>query len=313
MSQVILVLLILLSILALGLLWGLVEAHCLTLKQIVINLPETPQTLQQLCQKRQNPFLPPPALSDFYQDWGSQTPPSPLADRQRVRVVWLTDLHLRPGSIGLNRVLALLKTHDFDLCLIGGDLAHGARNREYALAQLSQLADHLKTRGIACYSVQGNHDKPFSPADLKAAGFPRLDNQWVRLTLDPGRTVHLLGLEDLRIGQPTWPSSAQWQHTPRLRLVIGHNPDLIDQLDPAQFDCFLCGHFHGGQIRVPGKIELRWMRPERLAQAGLREGVFAYQGALGYLGRGLGCVLLPLRFFCPPQVTLLHFDYPASP
>ena len=63
----------------------------------------------------------------------------------------------------------------------------------------------------------------------------------------------------------------------------------------------LAGHSHGGQIRLP------WIGPPNLPEMGRKyvEGWFRLQNLQLYVNRGLGTVVVPFRFDCPPEITLL--------
>jgi predicted MPP superfamily phosphohydrolase len=68
-------------------------------------------------------------------------------------------------------------------------------------------------------------------------------------------------------------------------------------------DSQLSGHSHGGQIRLPGAGALYCPPLGREYPLGLRQ--VPGSQTLVYTNRGLGTTVLPLRLFCPPEVTLL--------
>jgi uncharacterized protein len=65
-------------------------------------------------------------------------------------------------------------------------------------------------------------------------------------------------------------------------------------------DLQISGHSHGGQIRFPvvGALYLPpWARKYPLGQ--YRFGEFQL-----YTNRGIGVIGLPMRFLCPPEITV---------
>jgi predicted MPP superfamily phosphohydrolase len=65
------------------------------------------------------------------------------------------------------------------------------------------------------------------------------------------------------------------------------------------------GHTHGGQIRFPNGRAI--IRQSRYC---LDEGVFAYRQSLLVVSRGLGSILLPLRWGADPEAVLIEISAP---
>jgi hypothetical protein len=83
--------------------------------------------------------------------------------------------------------------------------------------------------------------------------------------------------------------------------LLWHNPDLLPRV-PPDVGLTLAGHTHGGQLCLPGGYPLFTSSRygPRFAK-GWVEGT-----ARGDVSRGLGVSLLPIRFACPAELTLLE-------
>ena len=86
-------------------------------------------------------------------------------------------------------------------------------------------------------------------------------------------------------------------------ILLSHTPEIYRQAAHAGFDIMLSGHTHGGQICLPGGIAvtLDSVLPRRLGSGAWRHG-----GMTGYTSKGAGCSIIPVRFNCPPEITLHH-------
>ena len=89
------------------------------------------------------------------------------------------------------------------------------------------------------------------------------------------------------------------------RVLLYHSPELMPQAAGHGLDLYLCGHTHGGQVRVPGYGALITS-----SQLG-REYVMGHyrRGTTNlYVSRGVGLEGLSaprVRFLAPPEITLV--------
>jgi predicted MPP superfamily phosphohydrolase len=84
-------------------------------------------------------------------------------------------------------------------------------------------------------------------------------------------------------------------------ILLVHEPDFA--LDAARFpvDLQLSGHSHGGQVRLP------WLGAPVLPLLARRYpwGLHRIGGLTLYTNVGIGTIGLPIRFLCPPEITLI--------
>ena len=94
----------------------------------------------------------------------------------------------------------------------------------------------------------------------------------------------------------------------RFNILLTYTPgDAMAYADRFDFDLILCGHEHGGQVRLPligavldasGRLFSDWRGyPTR--------GVFKHNNSLIYVDSGAGYSIMPVRFLCRSQVTLI--------
>lgn len=160
------------------------------------------------------------------------------------------------------------------------------------------------------YAVLGNHDILVDRSVIKAAlienAITVLDNAYAPIER-AGARFWLAGVDDPLEGVPdpqkAIPASiCNVPHEPVVLLC--HAPDYVDRLvalpEGQAVSLMLSGHTHGGQVRVP------FAGPLILPPLGRRyvEGWFRFGNLQLYVNRGLGTVGVPVRFDCPPEITL---------
>ena len=95
----------------------------------------------------------------------------------------------------------------------------------------------------------------------------------------------------------------------RLRICITHTPDMnmIAKLAGRGVDLILCGHTHGGQVRLPGVGAIITGSKIRAKYA---SGLFYFRNFVLYTSRGLGeGRYSPFRFYCQPEASLIMVYY----
>ena len=217
-------------------------------------------------------------------------------------LVHLSDLHLGP-HISMDLIQrAIQRTNKLcpDLILLTGDYV--SDSPQY-IAPLCQALSSLSAR-IGVFACLGNHDH-WEDADktrkgLDAAGIELLENEHRVLHIGEALLV-IAGVEDLWEGDPDVELAFENAPDPAPRILLSHNPDAIERLGKERVDLMLCGHTHGGQVRLPavGAPILAIKSGQRLA-AGLSK---TDTGTTVYVNQGLGVIFPPVRFLCRPEIA----------
>ena len=88
-------------------------------------------------------------------------------------------------------------------------------------------------------------------------------------------------------------------------IILEHTPDRTVQAGAMSADLYLCGHTHGGQVRIPfwGAIMTNCETGKRF-----EAGLYSVGKMFVHTSRGLGLEPRPapqVRFFCRPEATLI--------
>jgi len=87
-------------------------------------------------------------------------------------------------------------------------------------------------------------------------------------------------------------------------IFLSYDPDLAPILIGKGVDLVLSGDTHGGIIGIPG-----WGRifHEFFGRSEFVRGLFRIGEGYLYVNRGIATKVLPVRFLCPPEITLFSF------
>lgn len=227
------------------------------------------------------------------------------------RIVQLSDLHGSRFGENNARLLEAVAAEGPDIIALTGDfLDEGETERE--LPELEALVRELSAIAPV-YFVSGNHDWASGEAytlfeTLEAAGAVCLRNEHLRLERG-GDSIVLAGVDDpngpAEMAEPDEFVASLRQEAPdSFVLLLAHRAYWAERYPELDVDLILCGHTHGGIVRLPfvGGLAASNMGlfPEYDA------GLFELPSYTLFISRGLGnSVPLP-RFLNTPEVVSIE-------
>ncbi len=227
-----------------------------------------------------------------------------------VRLLHISDLHMERTTRREGELLALVEAARPDLIVITGDYLNLSYNQDsHAVALVQNLLRRLQ----APYGVFATLGSP--PVDLRHVVVPLFEgvptcllvDKWATVDLGDGRQLHLLGLDcthDRKRDAARLAELAPQAPPGGVRLLLYHSPELMPEARAHDIDLYLCGHTHGGQVRLPliGPIVTSSQLGRRYVM-----GHYEEAGTHLYVSRGVGLEGLSaprVRFLSPPEVTL---------
>ena len=212
-------------------------------------------------------------------------------------ILHLTDLHFSPayGRRFFEEAIemALASGPPPDLVAITGDFI----DDDGAISWIEPILGRLRGR-LGQFAILGNHDYRHDyrtlRKELRIAGFKTLEGRWATLEVDGAR---------LAIGGTTAPWGKDLARRPiphaDAHLLLSHSPDQVYRAARMGVDLMLCGHNHGGQVRLPiiGPILMPSLFSRRFDREFFRVG-----RTLMFVGQGLGAKD-PLRIGCSPEIV----------
>jgi uncharacterized protein len=243
-----------------------------------------------------------------------------------VRVLHISDLHFRRRQRRKRAFLARCARTNPDLVIGTGDFLGG----EDAVDATVEAMTQIEPRSEALY-VLGSNDyygsTPSNPfkyfmgpsnrrgprgkpnpwrdmvAGLEARGWRLINNTATDVSLDGLGAVDVVGLDDPHIRRADL-SVASHRARDGFRLAVVHSPDAAPALAALGYDLIMCGHTHGGQVRVPGvgALVTNSTLPRSMAR-----GLHRMDDAWLHVSAGMGTnPFTPVRFACRPEACVLE-------
>jgi len=235
------------------------------------------------------------------------------AQMEGFTIALLSDFHYDPyfSEHPLHAAISLVNNLHPNLIAFAGDFVsvpvfeseEKDQNAALAAEPCAQLLRQMRApHGL--WAILGNHDFYTNPDVVRSAltsqGIRVLTNQSAAIEAN-GARVWLSGVNDVLGGTPDLNATLQQVPGNEATILLAHEPDYADYVARHPVDLQLSGHSHGGQVRIPllGPLYLPTLARKYVW------GRYRIGDLTLYTNPGLGTVGLPIRWNCPPEITLL--------
>jgi predicted MPP superfamily phosphohydrolase len=229
----------------------------------------------------------------------------------RFRIAQISDVHFGPymDRAGVERGLDLARGFQPDLLIFTGDFvshslgeSHGPNGAHHAEPFADAVANSWKLSPVI--AILGNHDH-WNGAEIVSRALIERGITLLRNAALPveraTRRLWFAGVDDVYAGAADLGRAIRQIPGEEATILLAHEPDFADYASRYPIDLQLSGHSHGGQVRLPGIGALILPSLAHKYPMGLnRVGPMQV-----YTSCGLGVISPPVRFNCPPEVTLL--------
>jgi len=222
-----------------------------------------------------------------------------------LRFAALSDLHMAAFRPRHERLAAAVSEADVDFVLLAGDLIRTVPEGWDSLGRLITL---MQCRH-GTYAVRGNWEFKFP---LRASVLKGMMRNWgAELLVNEARTlrtacgtVQVCGVDDLARGWPDFRAALHGAAEADYALLLCHEPIGVRLLPPESgIGLTFSGHTHAGQVRIP--YIWRFALPE--FHGNYTAGLYETERGPLYVSRGFGgSGPVPVRFLCPPELTIFE-------
>jgi len=240
----------------------------------------------------------------------SYVTPKWRADVNPLRLLQIGDIHVEritPRERHLNRLIDELKP---DILVFTGDFVNLSNTDDPESEKAIRAIIGAWRAPLGVYCVSGTPlVEPLARVKAFTNGLDNLKllpNQWLTVNT-PGGALNILGLvvtHDMARDRALLKKMMLTAPKNGLHLLLMHPPDIAPEANEAGIDLYLCGHTHGGQIRLPlvGALFSSSRLGQRFIMGRYELGTTTLYTARGVGLEGLGAPRA--RFMCPPEIVL---------
>ncbi|MBV9087400.1 MAG: metallophosphoesterase [Acidobacteriaceae bacterium] len=226
------------------------------------------------------------------------------------RIAQLSDIHFGPfiGEPIVQQAVRTVLALQPDLVVLTGDYVSHPLHTQHGIEgarKAEPLAEVLRElSSIQMVGVLGNHDHwnngDFVSSALRRNRVEVLENQSLAIERG-GERLWIAGVDDVLARKNDIDKTLRGTSAGETVILLAHEPDFADQAANFPVHLQLSGHSHGGQVRIPG------VGAPILPPLGTKYpiGLTRVRDLQVYTNRGLGVIAPPVRFNCPPEITLI--------
>jgi len=221
---------------------------------------------------------------------------------ENYKILHLSDLHIDTTKYLYKAIIKKIDSIDYDICVMTGDY----RVSEYGgfksiIKPISKLIEHIKTKdGI--YGTLGNHDTYLMVDFFEKQGVNILANQHIDIHKGNSK-ITITGIDDVHCYFTDQAIVALEENINNFKIMLVHSPELYDIAADNNYNLYLCGHTHAGQICFPnGKPLITHLYNGKKYYKGL----WKYKNMHGYTSSGCGTSGIPIRFYSNSEITIFE-------
>jgi len=229
-----------------------------------------------------------------------------LAKGEHITLLQVSDFHGSTSSKLAERVVNAAGKAKPDAVLITGDLVDRSTDD---FGNVYNLIRELHSICPDIFFVSGNHEwsndsRQALLGSLSRMGVVILDNKGTAFATKAG-VINICGVDDPYRHRDKISRAMKGLAGGKYTVLLSHSPRIRDRLEQYAPDLVLCGHTHGGQIRLP--IVGALIAPGEGLLPVYNKGMYRLKGGSKlYIDSGVGTSKLPLRFLNRSQVSVIR-------
>lgn len=226
--------------------------------------------------------------------------PTLPAQANGIRLAHISDLHFHKWSRALAHAQTLLLGLEYDVLAVTGNFCDRRGGWAGAADLCRRFFAPLDPEG-GVLAVLGDRDPACMTAQTDLGlKFLRNTTAWATVR---GARLLFAGIEQGWDAPADVAAALSRVPNEQAAIMLAHYPSTVHQLPARRIALVLAGHTRGGQVRLP-LVGCLWANdriPARMAR-----GLHVVGGRALHVSAGLGVPSnFPVRFCCPPEITIL--------
>lgn len=231
-----------------------------------------------------------------------------------VRITLISDLHERSFGKNNRRLIEKIESTQPDIIVIAGDTADVFGKVGGAYEPLFKALPKI----APTFMVLGNHEYS-ARRDMEISGMAKnngitvLDDMCAEINVR-GDVINIIGLSDYyreNVISQTLAERLDLVPVPdflhRYNILVSHRPTELEEIAQRGIDLMLCGHTHGGQMRIPILGGVFTPCSHKLFPK-YDMGFFGIKKMNLIISAGLGTSTVPLRFCNRPEIAVIDLE-----
>lgn len=236
-----------------------------------------------------------------------------------IRIALISDFHSCYYGDNCEELVDAITKEKPDIIVLTGDIFDDELDDTNVIRLFDEIAD-----SYPCFYVTGNHEykagaKRFSEQMniLEEYGIRRLEEESYELDIND-QHIRLCGIGDPAGAKFYDMTKAEFinysvkevapeEDDPYYNILLAHRPDYFDTYSKYPFDLVLCGHTHGGVVRIPLLMN-GWFAYGQGYFPKYSGGFYQQYGTDLIISRGLSRESSGRRYYNRPELVIIDID-----
>lgn len=237
-----------------------------------------------------------------------------------IRMAVLADLHSTIYGESQEDLIGAIREHKPDVIFLVGDIADDNVPHDGTKQLLEMIGEEYP-----CYCVSGNHEYWSDEIStikemIRSCRVIILEGNTEIIEIN-GQLLRVCGVDDPDGFQPEYAEPGvempkRWYDQLKAcdsqtgddiyTVLLSHRPEKVADYNECGFDLILCGHAHGGQVRIPGILNGLYA-PNQGFFPEYAGGRYKLKNSVMIVSRGLVKANIP-RIFNPPELVIVDVE-----